>query len=173
MKPEWDELRSDPGIIDMSMDSTEVVVLYVQWLYHARICVELVNPEDGTDASRSAEATKVYDMLAAAYVFGEKIMDPIFKNQITLKFMAADTVFNWCPGPNAATIVYEGTSAGSQMRRLISDMIAHAGSNHPSWEENFDNYPRETLVDIIKAMVRSRKAPQERMYRNRTKNYLE
>ena len=173
MKSEWAGLRGEPDTIDLSGDCTETVLLYVQWLYTKEIQLQVSVPNGCSDAKRSAAAEKMYIPLSTAYVFGEKIMDISFKNAIVSKVVDTYSVVNWSPGPVPATVVYEGTTAGSPMRRLLSYLVAFYGTNHPSWISYFNGYPRELLVDALTAMSTVRCVMPGHGYHGLPADYLE
>jgi len=170
MKPEWASLREDPNTIDLSGDSTDVVLLYVRWLYSEEVQVE-ISKLDLDHEARCSAAEKAYIALSSAYVFGEKILDTKFKNAVLLKIHKTNEVFEWSPGPIPAAIVYEGTTEGSPLRRLFADMIVCDASDDPSWAAYFKDYPRELLVDALTAMSAVRYRVDYRGHLKR--NYLE
>ncbi|KAH7095108.1 hypothetical protein FB567DRAFT_586438 [Paraphoma chrysanthemicola] len=81
MKPEWKNSRSDPDTIDLSEDSKDAVSLYVKWLYSSHVSLPPLNkaPKDGLNWLKYEE---ICTLLAASYVFGERIIDVRFKNSI-------------------------------------------------------------------------------------------
>lgn len=173
MKPEWATLREDPNIIDLSDDATDVVSLYVLWLYYDDVRLKLSVPDDKSPANLSLESEKVFVPLASAYVFGEKVMDSRFKNALVFKLLEAITAFGWCPGPAPAIIVYEGTTEGSPMRRLLSDIVACNAQVQPGWVSYIKDSPRELLADALIAMADRRSLKAGRHYRESTASYLE
>ena len=63
-------------------------------------------------------------------------------------------------GPESVGIVYSGTPPGSLLRRLIVDNIASIAYNDTEegvgWMTFIDGYPREALVDALKATLKMR-----------------
>jgi hypothetical protein len=153
MQPEWAERRTDANTLDLSDDPVEIVTLYVQWLYYGQVPVTIFKGDDYDSAKRSCEAGKIFATLAKAYIFGEKVMDATFRNAILLKFIETERVFRWYPEVDVAAIVYEGTTAGAPLRRLISDWIAYNANGHAGWLGYFDKCSREMLADAIKNMA--------------------
>ncbi|KAH3997786.1 hypothetical protein HBI56_203430 [Parastagonospora nodorum] len=173
MKPEWASLREDPNTIQLLEDSTKMVVFYVQWLYREELVLDVPHPAKEDDAYRAAKSDILYTRLAEAYVFGEKIMDVTYKNQVLRKFVAVQRNFYYSPGPTPVSIIYAGTPSGSRMRLLICDFIAYSASGDASWVTHFDGYPHETLVEAIKLMSTLRESPEDRPYKADIKKYIE
>jgi hypothetical protein len=173
MKPEWASLREDPHTIHLSEDTIEVVILYVRWLYRPELQVEVTMPEDNSDACRGVQSEKLYTELAEAYVFGEKILDASFKNAAVQKFLEVQRILTYSPGPCSVAIVYAGTTTGSRLRHLITDLIAYNASGHESWGTYFEEYPREALIDAIKAINTLRGRSGKSPYLSDHKKYLE
>ena len=63
-------------------------------------------------------------------------------------------------GPESARIAYEGTPPGSSLRRLIAENIAYKAfvdsKDGLGWLQFIEGYPRDVLVDALKAMIRVR-----------------
>jgi hypothetical protein len=173
MKPEWQDKREDPACFDLTQDEPEPVALYVRWLYHSEVQIKLPKAGSYNRDKASPELQRTYISLAQAYVFGERIIDIKYKNEIMLRLLEVEQASGWTPGPEAAAIIYEGSPARSPMRRLISDLIANNASAHLSWVEYFDNYPRDLLADATKAMATLRPPPKTHAYRPAGDRYLE
>jgi hypothetical protein len=80
-------------------------------------------------------------------------MDLGSKNAVLQTFVLVDQVFNWTPDPPAIKIAYTGTTPGSPLRLLISDMIAYGASSHETWTKTFKDYPHEALVYAIQVLA--------------------
>jgi hypothetical protein len=98
-------------------------------------------------------------MLAEAYVLGEEIIDAKYKKTVVKTLLAARRSSRWNMGPKSVDIVYRGTCSTSPFRRLIADSVADQAFDDVSWMEYFDGYPKEALVDAMKATVRVRSRP--------------
>lgn len=127
--------------------------------------IKLHEPSRETRDRDVEEANKVFDILAEAYVFGEKIIDVKYKNAVVKTMLAAVHSSRQYPGHNSVNIIYKGTPSASPLRRFIADSVAFAayddliqGGN--GWMAFFDACPREALVDAIKAIVRVRPSPE-------------
>ncbi|KAF2444398.1 hypothetical protein P171DRAFT_32017 [Karstenula rhodostoma CBS 690.94] len=145
-KPEWDALRDKSHTVTISFIEPELFQAYIHWLYLGTIpCTGGDNLDDESD----------HILLANLYVVGERLMDSKLKNDLldTIANMADD----YFPGAAAICTIYEGTPPESSARRLLTDLCvwgAHANDN--SWPVEYDEYPREALLDILKAMTRLR-----------------
>lgn len=164
MKPEWIKLEEQVAIIDLPDDSVQTVSDYIRWLYSDNMGIKLYHAGGDTRERVAEEAEKVFVMLAKAYVFGEKIIDVKYKNAVAETMLAAIESSKWNLGPNSVDIIYKGTPSTSPIRRLIADKVAYQAHDDSrggvGWMDFFDAYPREALVDAIKATVRVRSKPQ-------------
>lgn len=173
LKPEWTKQKTDPYTIDLSEDSREVVALYVRWLYRGELQLVGLHETAPDFEDTTAASGKVFNSLAAAYTYGEKIMDVKFKNAVVLKFLEAKRVFSWYPSCGVAKRVYQGTPAGSPLRRLLIDIIASNANTKDCWKTYFDKLTPEILLDVMKRMVELRPSLKTRPYQTSPLNYLE
>lgn len=104
------------------------------------------------------EAEKVFVSLARAYVFREKVLDVKYKDAIVRTVAATMTDSKWSMGPESVGIFYSGTPSGSILRRSIAENIASIAYDETEkgfgWMTFIDGYPREVLVDALKATVK-------------------
>ena len=163
VKPEWTTQRE--GVVNLPKDSAKTVVDYIKWLYSDRMSIELYTSGGGTIEENAAEAEKVFVLLAEAYVFGEMIVDIKYKNAVMETVVAARAASGWNMGPESVTIAYEGTPPASPLRRFIAESIAHKAhlnsKDSIGWAQFIEEYPRDVLVDAMKAMVKVRPAVSE------------
>jgi hypothetical protein len=163
-KPEWTKLIEQPDIIDLPDDSVQTVSDYIRWLYSGNMPIKLYDAGEDSRQKKAEEAEKVFVMLAEAYVFGEKIVDIKYKNAVVKTMLAAIQSAEWNLGPKSVDIIYKGTPSTSPLRRLVADKVAHWAHDDSEegvgWMEFFDAYPREALVDAVKALVRVRSRPE-------------
>jgi hypothetical protein len=164
MKPEWIELREQLDLIDLSDDSVQTVSDYIKWLYSNNMPIKLYEASEDTRDKMAEEAEKVFVVLAEAYVFGEKIVDVQYKNAVAKAIRAAMESSRWNMGPNSVNIIYMGTPSTSPLRRLVADSVACLAFDDSdkgvAWISFLDAYPREALLDAIKATVKVRRGPQ-------------
>ena len=160
MRPEWTKSREQADIIDLLDDSVDTVSDYIKWLYSDKMPIKLYNAAADTHEKKGKEAAKVFPRLVEAYVFGEKIIDAKYKNTIMRTVLAAIDVSHCYPGLGAVHIIYKGTPSTSPFRRLLADSVAYVAHDDSergnAWMKGFDEYPREALVDAIKATVKVR-----------------
>ena len=176
MKPEWSELREHPNTIDLPDDSVQTVSDYIKWLYYDKMPIKLYNAGKDTPEKAAEEAEKVFVMLAEAYVYGEKIMDAKYKNVVVETILAGIQSSGWNLGPSSVDIIYKGTPSTSSLRRFVADSVAYKAYDDSragvGWMDYLDAYPKEALVDAIKATVRARSRPQHHAHSDIT-SYLE
>ncbi|KAF2447343.1 hypothetical protein P171DRAFT_340670, partial [Karstenula rhodostoma CBS 690.94] len=133
---------------------------YIRWLYSGNIPIKLYEAGEDAREKVAKEAEKVFVKLVEAYVFGEKIIDARYKNAVVKTVLAVKESSGWNLGPNSVGVIYNSTPSTSLLRRLVADSVvslAHDDSEKGvGWIVFFDAYPRETLVDAIKATVRAR-----------------
>ncbi|KAF3032328.1 hypothetical protein E8E12_003575 [Didymella heteroderae] len=167
MKPEWTELREQPDIIDLPDDSVQTVSDYIRWLYSDILPIKLYNAGKEPREKAAKDAEKVFVLLAEAYVFGEKIVDTKYKNVVIRTVLAAIESSGWFLGLSSVHIIYNGTPSTSPLRRLVADTVAcHSYDDSEvenGWMDDFDGYPREALLDAMKATVKARLRPEHDM----------
>jgi hypothetical protein len=161
LKSVWTSQRPDDHTLDMSTDSLEHLRTYVRWAYtgHVQIPLRHNSPELPRE-EHAKEAERVYIELAHALVFGERVVDTSYVNALILLVIEAWKASRWSPGPEFATIVYNGTP-GHPVRRLFTDMVYRMAYNDSSssvgWMATLlPGYPKEALVDVTKAFVQHR-----------------
>jgi hypothetical protein len=127
MKSKWMKKREDPKSLTLTDDNPAPVAFYVQWLYHNEVQIKLAEPGSYWYNQNKAtpELRRTHIELAQAYTFGERIIDNKYKNAVVLKLLESEQASRWILGPEAAVMIYEGTPAGSPMRRLLADLIAN------------------------------------------------
>jgi hypothetical protein len=124
MKPEWASARSDPRLVDLSDEESDIFSVYVRWLYFKTI------PSVVTEVEPSRRRPE-YALLAKCYVMGDKLMDTAFKNAVITAFLDAEKnqpFYNSrYPGCVAIKIIYGGSMEGSPARKLVVDKwVEHA-----------------------------------------------
>lgn len=148
LKEHWN-VSQEPKVIDLSTDTLQNIRLYTHWLYtHTVPITEQTCKEQGTDGA-SVEAT--WDILAAAYVLGEKIMDTTYKNAILSKMIEVLRWLSCSPPASAVSLIYGGTLPNSPARRLMADVVAQEVIS-VSWKNDgfFDHLEADALRDILR-----------------------
>jgi hypothetical protein len=143
VEPKWKDLRGDPNAIELTHIPLYTFQIYVHWLYFGTL------PIDG-------KGKEVFPTLAKAYVLGEELMDVKFKNDVLDTIIATAIEASYYPIGEAVAIIYEGTTTSSPGRRLMVDFLVDIAQG-PSWMDEFDNCPKEFLVDAMTALVTQRK----------------
>ncbi|CBX98424.1 hypothetical protein IAQ61_010516 [Plenodomus lingam] len=103
-----------------------------------------------------------FDALAHLYVLAEKLLDTETKKTVLKAMLAASrvprldgTIFS--PGFTTIEIIYEGTSAGSPMRKVLVDLYVYRA--HRDSVTSFGNdkvYPLEFYQELTRAFVLTR-----------------
>lgn len=121
----WKESRDNT--IPLPDDSPEVFRLHHLWSYRSRIHSGTHSP---TPFQNSPEHGTEYALLVRAYILGEKLLDPHFKDAvldcIITKLHSTATFAN-----SLAHLVYDHTPETSPLRRLLQDIYIWAGK--PAW----------------------------------------
>ncbi|EUC35097.1 hypothetical protein COCCADRAFT_91597, partial [Bipolaris zeicola 26-R-13] len=165
MKKEWAGSKDKPHVINLPEDCTETVKIYIEWLYSNEIPAKLymthkANKSNGEQEAREAE--KNFIVLAKAYIFGEKIIDSVFTEEVSEKMQEIlATSMGW-PTAECVKMIYEWTPSNSPLRRLITSNLEDT-----LWEDELnsgildflDTYPQQALVDALKAIVGTRPPP--------------
>lgn len=169
MRPEWTKSKEQADSIDLLDDSVHTVSDYIRWLYSDNMPIKLYDADEEDSRERAnKEAEKVFVMLAEAYVFGEKVVDVKYKNVVMRTVLAARESSGWYPGLSSVRIIYRGTPSTSPLRRFIADNVAcHSyddSGKENGWMADIDGYPKEALVDAMKATVKARSRPNHKTY---------
>lgn len=124
MKREWAEQRTDPYTIDLEDDCLEDATPYILWLKSQKICAKKAtggsfDPEEPDDQQ---ELGKV---LIKAYLYSLKVMDDVYRKMIIRRLFLLHDTYDWIPQPDALQMLYDATSLGDSVRRLMQDFLAH------------------------------------------------
>jgi len=152
MKGGWKE--SEERRVKLFDDDANTFSLYQDWLYSHQIstCKDV----------GGREGNEEYIELCKAYCLGEKLMDDNFKNAVVDAIIhknatKASDGHHWYPVGKAIRYAYDGTPAGSPLRKLLVDFYAYQAvegwlSDYTSVEE----VPKEFLYDVTIATFRAR-----------------
>ncbi|KAF2869197.1 hypothetical protein BDV95DRAFT_578585 [Massariosphaeria phaeospora] len=158
-KKEWAELRDEPHTITFEYNP-ELFQAYIHWLYIRTLPIPVPTAPGGT-----------LQFLARVYVLGEELMDSNFKNAVL------DTVIAECKGSYlcqlAVSIIYEGTTEASPLRRLLVDIYADQATALTCWTSQFKGCPKDFLVDVMTAMVKLRPATAKAPWKKCSGSYRE
>ncbi|KAF2641196.1 hypothetical protein P280DRAFT_398397, partial [Massarina eburnea CBS 473.64] len=139
LKPEWAGDTCRP--IDLTDENPTAFGIYAQWLYSGRFLFKLKGAADLSDN---------WITLAQTYVLGEKLMDTTFQNEVIDAVFAYRTQAGVCiPTYRTIKIAYEGTCAGSPMRKYLVD--TYVWSVHISW--TFKNIVEDTSVEFLQEVL--------------------
>lgn len=159
-KSVWENIRDGPSTIDLSDDDFEVVHAYINWLYTGNVPIqEGLLPGD------------ILTFLVHMYVFGEKIMDVKFKNEIIDHIIAAQKQTNISPGWKQLNEIYTGTVDGSAARRLLVDFVVNLAHDSDEWKAAIINFSEAVMADVLVAMVEARPVPKRKNFESCRSTY--
>ncbi len=127
--------------IRLPEDDPETVHVYLNWVYGQNIEGFLERTSNGEE----------FRALSRAYVLGEKLLDPHFKNQIIDALIAHFFVTNNFPDGAAVTIIYNGTPKQSKAREALLDLFIWYA--HEMDEDARNVYPKEFLHDLMNSLL--------------------
>lgn len=117
--------------------------IYLGWLYQKRITI--------SPTVKTKPSVKCRHRLCRAYLLGDFLQDLEFKDAIidALIDLALDLNIYFGTGIG---FLYENTSAGSPLRRLVIDLIVYA--MNPDWKKItdlllVDDFPAEAFAELI------------------------
>ncbi|KAL9045896.1 MAG: hypothetical protein Q9214_001145 [Letrouitia sp. 1 TL-2023] len=137
----WTE--AETGIVNLPSDIPNVFEAFQAWLYAQTL--EL-------DETQESDAT----FLMKLQVFGERMVVPDFQNAAmdALRLVKLNSKPPALFKPSEIEYAYENTSAGSPLRKLITDFYVWE-ANMLIFIDNFalDSYPMAFVVDVTKGYV--------------------
>lgn len=154
LKTEWDSSRKLPKVIDLAEDNPRAVHIYLQWLY-----------------TKSLPGTIDMLDLAKTFVFGEKIMDNKYKNQVVQKIMNHNIVTERLA--EAVNEIYRGTPPVSRARLLMASIVSRSAQGNDKWGLVFAALEEEPLVQIMKMLAEFRRHLPEKSWLQFKAFYLE
>ena len=145
----WKEAKE--RLIKLPEDDSDTFELYLQVVYGLPMSIE-PNPLFDEYPGRSEQ-----EALAKLYVFAEKVQDVRAKNTIMKAFLKSvwkvrSDGLCYVPARGSIHVIYEGSTPGSSMRRLLVDIYAY-GITH---EERFKGYHQDFLTDVAAEMTKAR-----------------
>lgn len=108
-------------------------------------------------------------MLTELYFLGDYLEDELFENAVIYEFVSRAGKYDY-PDDRAINAVYEGTSAGSRIRRRMVD--AMCGSRPASWSEGVifaEKYHTDFVKDVFSRFLSSRSQPRQDVSRGYTR----
>lgn len=111
------------------------------------------------------EVNGEFGHLARAYVFGEKIQDDAFCNNVMdaiLKRIKGNGHVSWYPTTDAVATIYNGTPEGSPARRLCVYLHTNFGSARQIRSTEDGEHP-DFLRDLSRSLLEARGYPTSRL----------
>jgi hypothetical protein len=141
LRGEWKEATE--RVTPLLDDEPAVFKVYQQWLYSGLIHTR----EPKTDSDFDEE----YQLLAKAYIFGERIVDLDFKDCVADALVEKlDPIERF--DPHLTNLIFDNTPSGSPLRRLWMDI--HCRFGMPEWLVHITNV--EFLVEFGRLQMMNR-----------------
>lgn len=129
-------------------DEVTIVAGYLEWLY----CSTLPTPKD--DEENYDHHTE-YVWLTKAYIFGDKVQDDAFCDEIISKItLLMDTRINGTkhyPTREVLQLIYSSTPKHSPLRQMMASILA-ARATPATMAPDFLLYPQEFLLELLLEM---------------------
>ncbi|KAF2869093.1 hypothetical protein BDV95DRAFT_499273, partial [Massariosphaeria phaeospora] len=152
MNGKWPE--ADTRVVELSEDDPDLFGIYLNHVYTEKLPVgetdsdQLVKLDYGVFYK---ETQKEYDLLFRLYIFGEKVQDTLFKNDVITSVHTISSLRHmngsWSiPTTAAVALVYDGTPEASPARRLIVDLRSDITFQHMQRSKHgsrFEELPKE------------------------------
>ncbi|GIZ37823.1 hypothetical protein CKM354_000125600 [Cercospora kikuchii] len=141
-------------------DEDDVVAAYVHFVYHGEILTEL--SEAVLAATEEADGSTIvkaeHDFLAKLYIFGEKVKDDAFCDQVITTLAASIDRRDAKGGrtfPNCRVVkaIYEGTTPGSPIRQMMVDIYAENSGQHWFPHRAYDYFHPEFSYDLVREIL--------------------
>ncbi|KAM3421417.1 hypothetical protein BST61_g1811 [Cercospora zeina] len=141
-------------------DEDDVVAAYVHFLYHDEIHTELseavLSATEESDGSTIVKAEHVF--LAKLYMFGEKVQDDLFCDQVITALAATIDKRDGRGGrtfPNSKVVkaVYDGTTAGSPIRQMMTEIYAENSGHHWFPHQAYEYFHPEFTYDVVREVL--------------------
>lgn len=130
---------------------SDIVKMYVQWLYSHKIKLRWTTAEGNLDGDMSLPE---YYALTLLYIFGEKHCKIHFQDATLDEYVRRMRSHvdggHYYPNGDVVGMIYTGTAQASPLRRLMVD--AHLKFAYKEWfEDPVDEYHKEFLLDMVRA----------------------
>jgi hypothetical protein len=149
MKLEW---RTDTKPIDLSDEDATHFQAYCQWLYTKKIITKVIREDD-------------HLYIAHLYVFGAKLMDRSFQENLLDALVDNVTATGKYPSNLVVKHIYEGTNTGDPARRLLVDYWAFKATPQSKEIKKDKDIVAATSIDfandVIWALLRHRGTPSQ------------
>lgn len=120
---------------------------YIYWLYKGTLPTTVTNVSDET------KVDAVLLALAKEYVFGSKVLDTSYRNDIMDHFITIHVQTRTLTFSSVVDVVYKGTKEGSPMRRLLAEMHAFIVIDELRKLDLMDHQPKAFVKDVLKNVL--------------------
>jgi hypothetical protein len=152
--------------------SNEAVRLLTHWFYTQTLDTQRFDTTDFEKATNNPDFRAGIDGMFRLWVLAEKLLIPSLQNLVVRELISHRAKTGVTP-TLYFNYVYENTSAGSPLRRLILDTCAAFLVS--SWySEHSSQFPKEMLLDLVTMMTKSSSTAFKVEYdpSNRTSQYM-
>lgn len=152
-------VTSDPPTISLSDHHPDAFALWRTWIYTGKLAI-LPDPPLALDSLD--ERTAHYAVLAHAYILGDYLVDVPFMNAIAdvyvLNARGIDGSRALYPSNEEISVLYDGTSPDSPIRKLLVDIWMYRGKVEWLEKETEEGLlPREFLVEVVRKLLELKK----------------
>ncbi|KAI5360904.1 Putative BTB/POZ domain, DnaJ domain, SKP1/BTB/POZ domain superfamily protein [Septoria linicola] len=141
-------------------DEDDVVAAYVHFTYHGEVSTELSEAVlvASEDPMLTSTVKAEHEFLAKLYIFGEKVQDESFCDQVITALAATidkrdEKNGRTFPNCKIVTAIYEGTAPGSQARQMMVDLYAENSSKHWFPERGYNHFHPEFAYDLVREIL--------------------
>lgn len=152
LNKEWKEGQT--RVVELPEENIVTTTHYLEFVYEGRFCSSAL--KDYKEDQVTTEDS--YFELCQLYTFGERVCDASLRNStihemIRLISLRDDDGGYWAPDWNSAAEAYQGTTAGSPIRRFVVDVLIAYGRS--DWLDDLCTEEcAELLVDALKEFTR-------------------
>lgn len=128
---------------------------YLNFAYHEKLPTEEIT----IISNEGFKCTEVpYEVLGKIYVIGERMLDESVRNAVVREFIRLTTMkapdeSRRFPGESTITIIYDGTSTGSPMRRVMVDFYATLGIMTWPYKGQHPEFLEDLVEDLQRKII--------------------
>lgn len=133
------------GIMKLETEEPAVFEGFVKWLYTAKA---------RTDEITKQNAGEYFKSIVRLWIFADRRDVPLLMNEM-IDSLHRSVVAIWIIPNNSVKEIYDNTTEGSALRRVLVDMYASVAGDELAGEFTPDNdvYTKGFLCDLVKSMI--------------------
>lgn len=122
--------------------------------------------------NKSGKLRAYYSFMVDLYLFGERLQDDEFCDDVLCAILLMLDKPEWCPGSNTIARAYAGTPVGSPLRKLLVDVWTEEADS--SWfdEKTHNTLPGAFTIDLLKALAIRRTGPSSQLFYPRRATWM-